>query len=108
METSRRVEARFEADRWSGEAWVVAGATIEERLNEPFRITIDVAQAEPDAEAGSLLGSSCRLTLARRANAASPSPSTCARISGTVMPWKIRVSARCRSADSAGSTVRRA
>ncbi len=67
METRRRVEARFEANRWSGADWVVAGATLRERLNEPFELDLDIANEEPEADASPLLGSSCVLTLTRRA-----------------------------------------
>ncbi len=66
METRRRVEARFEADRWRGTEWRVTGATLRERLNEPFTLDVDVANDEPEADASPLLGSSCVLTLFRR------------------------------------------
>ncbi len=66
METRRRVEARFEADRWSGTEWVVTGATLHERLNEPYQLVLDIAVSEPEADASSLLGSPCVLTLVRR------------------------------------------
>jgi type VI secretion system secreted protein VgrG len=66
METQRRVEARFECERWQGTEWIVAAATVKERLNEPYEIELDLALAEPSADAGAMLGGSCALTLHRR------------------------------------------
>ena len=62
----RHVEARFEADRWTGEPWGVGGASLIERLNAPYLLRADLAVDDPMAEAVTLLGSSCLLTLVRR------------------------------------------
>lgn len=66
METQRRVEARFECERWHGTEWIVTGATVRERLNEPYELELDLALAEPNADANAMLGGSCALTLHRR------------------------------------------
>lgn len=66
METRRRVESMLDFERWSGEAWVVTGATLRERLNEPYLLHVDALTAEPMADAAALLGSPVTLTLDRR------------------------------------------
>ncbi|MBX3270567.1 MAG: type VI secretion system tip protein VgrG [Sandaracinaceae bacterium] len=60
------MEARFEAERWDGPEWIVVGATVEERLNEPYRVALDVALPAGELDGSVLLGSSAVLTLVRR------------------------------------------
>jgi type VI secretion system secreted protein VgrG len=62
-------------DRAGGE-WYVAGATLNERLNEPYRLRVDVIHSEPAADAAGLIGTSCVLSLMRR--------STTQRVAGIV------------------------
>ncbi|MGE0786538.1 MAG: type VI secretion system Vgr family protein [Sandaracinaceae bacterium] len=62
----RMAEARFEADRADGADWCVLGATLRERLNEPYVLHVDVSSDRPQAQAVELLGSGCALDIVRR------------------------------------------